>query len=106
MEVTFVHILEHLLSSYVMVVAWFSVIAVSIYITYKIKVYGVLVIAGGAIPFFIFYSYKVFGIWDTRPHDAILYSRIAGISLCVSLILSLWMMHRSIYDESKRLSDS
>ena len=100
-----IHIIEHLLTSYVMILTWCIVIIISVLVTYKTKLYGVLVIGGGAIPFLIFYVYQRFGVWDTHPY-AILYSRAAGISLSVSLSLALWMMYRSIKDGSKQYSDS
>ena len=105
MEDTIFDILEHVLSANVMIIMWSAVMIASFILAYKTKVYGVLVIAGGAAPFLIFYVYQRFGVWDVHPY-AILYSRVAGISLCVSLMLGLWMMCRSIYNEPNRISDS
>jgi len=80
-----------------MVFSWLSVILSAIFIAYKTKAWGIMVVSGGAIPFFIFYLYIWLEIWTVGP-AARLYSRLAGVSLVVSLLLALWLMYRSVYD--------
>ena len=94
-----IDIFEKVLITPVMILLWSSVIVTATIVAYKTKLYGVMVIAGGVLPYLIFYSYRQFGIWNTHPYAyAILYSRIAGLSLCVSLSLALWLMYRSMRD--------
>ena len=98
------YILDGILNTYVMISLWFGVIGVISFVAYKTKLYGILVVAAGGMPYLIFYVYKLFNVWDTGL-KAILYSRLASVSLCVSVILAVWLMYRSQYDESKQSAD-
>ena len=90
-----------LLTAHFMLFIWSLTIAACVFVSVKTKSYGIMVLAGGVTPFLIFYTYRLFGLWPPGP-IVVIYSRVAGAALAVSIILSLWLMHRSMYDESRR----
>ena len=104
METYIVKTIEYILTTYFMIALWSAVVGVSVFTAYKTKAYGILILSGGAVPFVIFYVYKLLNVWETSPH-AVLYSRVAMVSLCVSIILSLWLMCRSMCDGPNHTND-
>ena len=91
-------LLQYVFSTFFMLFLWCSVIGMSIFVARKIKVYGVLVLGGAALPFTIFYMYKLFNLWDSYVL-AVLYSRFAMVALTVGLIYSLWLMYKVKIDD-------
>ena len=94
-------LLDGVLTTYVMVIFWLTVIGVIVYVSRKTRLYGILSVAAGVVPTLIFYIYKIFNVWEST-NTAILYSRLAGLSIGLSLTLALLLMRRSIYNESER----
>ena len=91
------NILNTILSDYVMVICWGGLVGFIVCTALRIKVYALFVLAGSAIPMFIFHLYGSLNIWGSVD-QAHVYSRIAQVGLSVGLVVSLWLMRRSVFD--------
>ena len=96
---------DFMIPSALVAILWGFVIGTVIFISLKLKLYGLLPVAFGVLPAFIFYLYTWFGVWENLT-IAIWYSRFADISIAFVLIITLSQMYRSRYNGSKQQFDS
>lgn len=93
----FVAFLVLLLTPHLMLALWCGVAVVVIWVGFRTKMYGLIIMAGSVLPHIIFQLYGLFNVWDTVPLAiAVMYARVADISLAVGLVMSVFMMYRGV----------
>lgn len=98
-------VLEDYVTTFVMIGAWLICMFSILFVSKKLGLPGLHGLAYGMLPKVLFYAYKIFDIWDVSS-ISILYSRLADLSIVVSLIISMVFMYRSVVHGLERYTDN
>lgn len=92
------------LTSQVMLIVWLTVASFIFFVALRLRIYGLFILVGGMIPHIIFNCYRSFYVWTEISADAILYSRIADVTLAITLFVTIHMMYKGWKDGLDQLS--